>query len=268
MVFIMDKQIIRNQYCAKLDQLIDRKSVNRPNEGWIRVFRKALGMSGPQLAQRLGVSKAQVSQMERMEMEDRITLKQLRRVAEVLNCDLEYSLVPRKPMAEMVLERAGVKARQLVNKVDTQMRLEAQQLSAAQLNEKILLETDRLMRRMPRDLWQEDVPLINDKVNIVIAEEIVVSREELEKLAQRHNIKHLALFGSAARGQLKPDSDIDLLVEFEKGKAPSLGGMVKLKDELSALFAGRKVDIATPNILNNPYRRRAIEKDMEDLYAA
>lgn len=102
----------------------------------------------------------------------------------------------------------------------------------------------------------------------MIAESLVVPRAALRDLAQRYHIKRLALFGSAARGQLQPDSDIDLLVDFEKGKAPSLGGMVRLKDGFSALFGGRKVDVATPSILNNPYRQRAIEKDMKELYAA
>ena len=76
------------------------------------------------------------------------------------------------------------------------------------------------------------------------------------------------LFGSAVRGNLKPDRDIDLLVEFENGGAPSLGGMVEIQEVFSELFGGRKVDVATPSILNNPYRKRAIEKDMEELYAA
>ena len=115
---------------------------------------------------------------------------------------------------------------------------------------------------------QKNVTMVKDKDSIVIGNKIVIPRKALEKLVQQYGIKHLALFGSAARGQLKPDSDIDLLVEFEKEKAPSLGGMVKLQDAFSALFGGRKVDIATPTILNNPYRRRAIEKDMEELYAA
>jgi predicted nucleotidyltransferase len=44
--------------------------------------------------------------------------------------------------------------------------------------------------------------------------------------------------------------------------------MVEIQDAFSVLFGGRKVDVATPSILNNPYRRRAIEKDMEELYAA
>jgi predicted nucleotidyltransferase len=110
--------------------------------------------------------------------------------------------------------------------------------------------------------------LMSDKDKLVIGGTLVVSRTALRKLAQRYHIRRLALFGSAARGQLKPDSDIDLLAEFENGKAPSLGGMVKISDDFVTLFGGRKVDVVTPAILNNPYRRRAIERDMEELYAA
>ncbi|NOX92257.1 MAG: nucleotidyltransferase [Gammaproteobacteria bacterium] len=97
---------------------------------------------------------------------------------------------------------------------------------------------------------------------------MVVSQIALRELAQRYHIKRLALFGSAARDQLQPESDIDLLVDFEKGKAPSLGGMARLKDDFSALFGGRRIDVATPSILNNPYRQQAIERDMKELYAA
>lgn len=97
---------------------------------------------------------------------------------------------------------------------------------------------------------------------------LTVNRAELEALAMRFHIRRLALFGSAARGDLRPDSDIDLLVEFEAGRAPALGGMVEISDALSRLFAGRSIDLATPSILENPYRRRAIERDMQLLYAA
>ena len=150
----MNKQIIRNQYRAKFDQLIDINKISRPKEGWIRTLRKTLGMSSPQLAIRLGISKSQASQMERMEMEDRITLKQLRRVAEALDCDLVYALVPRQPIDVMVRARAEWKAERLVSKTDVQMKLEAQQLSKEKLQEQIKLEADRLVRDMPRDLWE------------------------------------------------------------------------------------------------------------------
>ncbi len=151
----MVKQIIREQYQSKVNQLVDITEVARPKEGWVRTLRKALGMSGPQLAKRLGVSKSQVSQMERMEVEGRITLKQLRRVADSLECDLMYALVPRKPVGIMVSDRAREKAQKLVAKTDVQMKLEAQQLSGEQLKTQIEVEVDRLVREMPRNLWED-----------------------------------------------------------------------------------------------------------------
>jgi len=151
----MLKQIVKNQYIKKIDQLNTYPKVNRPKEGWIRTLRKALGMSGPQLAVRLGVSKSQASQMERMEMEDRITLKQLRRVADVLDCDLSYALIPRQPVNDMLRERAELKAAKRVNEADVQMTLEAQKLSKEQLQAQFRLEVDRLLKEQPRDLWED-----------------------------------------------------------------------------------------------------------------
>ena len=152
----MMKQTIRDQYQSKLDQLIDSNTVIRPKEGWIRTLRKALGMSSPQLARRLGVSKSQASQMERMEIEDRITLKALRRVADALECDFQYALVPRQPVQNMIRDRANVKARALAEKTQAQMSLEAQQLSENGLRKQVTREVDRLVRDMPRDLWEDE----------------------------------------------------------------------------------------------------------------
>lgn len=151
----MLKQVIRDQYRSKFDQLVDAKPIIRPKEGWIRTLRKALGMSSPQLAARLAVSKSQASQMERMETEDRITLKQLRRVADVLDCDLVYALVPRQSVETTIRERARQKAEKLVGRTDIQMKLEAQQLPSDKLVEQVKLETDRLVSEMPRDLWED-----------------------------------------------------------------------------------------------------------------
>lgn len=103
---------------------------------------------------------------------------------------------------------------------------------------------------------------------ILIGGSIRVPLSKLRDLAEKYHVRRLSLFGSAARGELGPDSDVDLLVEFDPGNAPSLGRMVTMQDEFSQLFGGRKVDLVTPAILENPYRRRAIEKDMEMLYAA
>ncbi|WP_373509016.1 nucleotidyltransferase family protein [Thiocapsa sp.] len=79
-----------------------------------------------------------------------------------------------------------------------------------------------------------------------------------EEMRQRFGVKHLALFGSAARDQLQDDSDIDLLVEFEG--PPTFDGYIDLKDYLEALF-GTKVDLATDAMVK-PRLRRHIEKDL------
>lgn len=104
--------------------------------------------------------------------------------------------------------------------------------------------------------------------HVRVGDQLSISRAQLESLATRFHIRKLSLFGSAARGDLRPDSDIDLLVEFEPGTAPSLGGMLEISDAFSVLFEGRRVDVATASILENPYRRRSIERDMRLLYAA
>ena len=104
-----------------------------------------------------------------------------------------------------------------------------------------------------------------DPDTLLIADSIPVSRAALQALARKHHIRRLQLFGSAARGELRPDSDIDLMVEFEQGEGPSLWEMVGVQEEFSELFGGRPVDLATPAILENPYRRKTIERDLRVL---
>ena len=99
--------------------------------------------------------------------------------------------------------------------------------------------------------------------------QVDVEREALADLCRRHNVRRLSMFGSAVREDFDAErSDVDVMVEFEPSRMPSLAGLVALQDELSQLFGGRKVDVTTPSILRNPYRRRSIESDLEVLYAA
>lgn len=88
----------------------------------------------------------------------------------------------------------------------------------------------------------------------------------LESICRRYRVRVLSMFGSAATGALHADSDVDLLVEFEPGRAPGAFALVDLQDELSAAFGGRPVDLAFPAILRNPYRRRTIEPQLRRLW--
>jgi len=89
---------------------------------------------------------------------------------------------------------------------------------------------------------------------------ISVSRADLTAFCQRHHIKSLALFGSILREDFRPDSDIDVLVEFQPGKTPGLLTIASMERELSALFSGRKVDLRTPQDLSRYFREKVLRE--------
>jgi uncharacterized protein len=85
---------------------------------------------------------------------------------------------------------------------------------------------------------------------------IAVDREEIAEFCRRHHIRRLALFGSVLRDDFRPDSDVDVLVEFEPGHVPGFG-FIRIQDELSEML-GRKVDLVTPKFLNHRIRERVL----------
>ena len=84
-----------------------------------------------------------------------------------------------------------------------------------------------------------------------------MSRDKLIEFCKRNYIKKLSLFGSALSGSLHPDSDIDLLVEFEEGRTPGLFSIVRMEMELADAL-GRKVDLRTPEDLSKYFREEVI----------
>ena len=128
--------------------------LHRPSRVWIRELREAMGMSAAQLARRLGVSRATVTQMERDEKTGAITLKRLERAAEALECTLGYVLVPKRPLGDLVRERAQAVASQLIGQVDQAMALEAQDTSADERARAIGNLAADLVRR-GRGLWRD-----------------------------------------------------------------------------------------------------------------
>jgi len=89
---------------------------------------------------------------------------------------------------------------------------------------------------------------------------------ELAEFCRRHQVRELALFGSAARGELRPDSDIDILVEFLPEARPGLLGFSAMTRELAPIF-GRRVDLAVKPALK-PLIRPAVLAEAKLLYAA
>ena len=95
-----------------------------------------------------------------------------------------------------------------------------------------------------------------------------IDRKALAAVCRKYGVKKMSLFGSAARDELRPDSDVDLMVEFKPRSRTTSFDLIDMQDKLSSLFGNRRVEITSPEILENPYRRRTIERDLKTLYAA
>lgn len=90
--------------------------------------------------------------------------------------------------------------------------------------------------------------------------QISIDQEKIALFCRQHHIRHLALFGSVLRDDFSPDSDVDVLVEFEPEHIPGLFGMARLERELTAIFAGRKVDLRTPEDLSRYFRQNVLDE--------
>jgi len=93
-----------------------------------------------------------------------------------------------------------------------------------------------------------------------------VPEDAVADFCRRHRIRRLSLFGSVLRPDFRPESDIDVLVEFDPAARIGLIGMAAIENELSDL-AGRKVDLRTPADLGHHFRDRVVA-GAEVMYAA
>jgi len=98
----------------------------RPQSGWARAIRDALGMTAAALARRLGMSNAGVRKLEKAEADEVITLASLRKLANALDCELQYALVPRTSLEQTLKQRALQVARDRLRPVAHSMSLEDQ----------------------------------------------------------------------------------------------------------------------------------------------
>src|SRR5271154_7181917 len=106
----MKRKRLSTQSRSRLDQRFQELGAvmryTSPARGWIKAVREALGMTTAQLARRLGIRQPSVVALEQSEAKGTIELATLRRVAEALDCTLVYALVPKKPLEDIVRERA------------------------------------------------------------------------------------------------------------------------------------------------------------------
>ena len=144
-----DRALARLRLDAKLAPLREHHAaMSMPRGGWLRAIRRALGMSLEDIATRLSVTNSTITRLETSEQNGTIQLDSLRRVAEALNCELAYVLIPKQALEKAVAQQRQKIARQLNAEVRSHMSLEGQHTDDASLEQ-----------------WREDraVALVSDR---------------------------------------------------------------------------------------------------------
>ena len=143
------KQLIKS-YQKKFDDF-KQISKEKPLQGWIKTIRELLGMTSIQFSKKLKVSQPRLAVIEKNEKN--LKLSTMEKIADELNCDFVYALVPRENVNDIIYNRAKQKALNIVTKVNNNMSLE-NQLSD---NKEVLEDTiEYLLSKKVTKIWDED----------------------------------------------------------------------------------------------------------------
>ena len=150
------KNTAMRQYARLLDKAAQQLAgIKAPQEGWIALMRKALGMSAPELAHRMGVTKAAIYQAERKEREGGVTLQHMEKLAEAFGGRFVYAIVPDGSVDDIRRKQARRKVASIVGRASAHMALEKQSLTPAQMQDEIVRLAGELLRDPPSDFWGE-----------------------------------------------------------------------------------------------------------------
>jgi predicted DNA-binding mobile mystery protein A len=125
-----------------------------PPAGWVASIRTALGMSTVALAGRLNMTPAGVRKLEKAEMHRTISLASLDKLAQALECEVRYALVPRKSLDELMRDQAVRKATEEFASVSRTMELEEQSVASGRQKQQIDILAQEILDGSFRDLWR------------------------------------------------------------------------------------------------------------------
>ena len=152
----MNKQF-RDLQTQQMDALLETWRMAqlsaRPRSGWVRAIRESLGMSAAAFARRLGMTPVGVRKLESAEASDVITLASLRKLAQALDCELQYALVPRNSLQQQVRDRAEMVARERLRPIAHSMALEDQAVQGPQNKLQLEVAIKELIEGSRRELW-------------------------------------------------------------------------------------------------------------------
>lgn len=149
------KDTARKQFVRIADRAAKQLgAIQKPPEGWLATMRKALGMSGAEVAARMNVSRSAIYQAERNERDGAITINQMQKLAEAMGGRFVYAIVPQGSIEDIIRTQARRKAEARIRRASAHMALEKQSLPNAQTKQRIEELADELARDMPPDFWE------------------------------------------------------------------------------------------------------------------
>lgn len=149
-----NKSLQIQQLNSKMQVVASIKKIAPPPTGWIKAVRTALGMSLQQLGAKLLITKQSIQDIERREKEGSVTIKTLRELANALDMELVYGLVPKDGSLDALINRKAKElATQIVLRTSNTMKLEDQENSQKRIQKAIEERAASIKNEMPKILW-------------------------------------------------------------------------------------------------------------------
>jgi predicted DNA-binding mobile mystery protein A len=145
----------RRHLDARFQQIPRWDLLARPQKGWLRAIRDALGMTAEQVAQRLGVSKPRISTMEKDELRGALTLATLEKAAQAMGCRFVYAIVPEESLQALVEKQARRQASAILKRTSHTMGLEQQGVGEQEREAQLLRLASDLLAKESSQLWNE-----------------------------------------------------------------------------------------------------------------
>ena len=156
----MKKKKLKNQRLIiekKISPWKKLRTEKRPPNGWLKAVRGALGMSTRQLAKKCGVHHSTILRIEKNEVQNKVSIESLKKIASAMDCQLVYAIVPQvkyNNLEEIIDKQAMFLARKLIKKAAHTMQLESQGISSKEIENQTRKLANELKYKMDSRFWE------------------------------------------------------------------------------------------------------------------
>ena len=130
--------------------------IAKPPVGWIKTIRNILGMNTRQLGERCGVTSERIQRIESDELNKKLTMATLEKMAIAMNCRFVYGFVPNEGLINTIEKQAKYKAETRLNRIAHSMALEDQKTSDRAYKEQLEILTEEMLKKSLNKIWEKE----------------------------------------------------------------------------------------------------------------